>query len=152
MQNLFNTIGDSYFVCIGAGMQNFTSATIISTPTGTPVAGSPNTFVYPILSSVILTCDTVPSATNSTMFTWNITGCTTCFPFNEVTQNVTTSSLTPDDAGTFTCTADDGGDVATSDSFILRVSCKLTIDSHTYMHSLNDALSLKDKVALACLS
>ena len=106
-------------------MQNFTSATIISSPAGTPVSGSPNTFVYPILSSVTLTCDTVPPAASSTMFTWNAAGCTTCFPLNEVTQNANTSTLTPDDAGTFTCTADDGADVATSDSFTLRVSCKL---------------------------
>ena len=107
-------------------MQNFTSVTIISSPVGTPVSGSPDTFIYPILSSVTLTCDTVPSATPSTMFTWNATGCTTCFPLNEVTQNANISSLTLDDAGTFTCTADDGGDVATSNSFTLHVSCKLT--------------------------
>ena len=140
MQNLFNTIGNFYFVCIGAGIENFTSATIISIPAGTPVSGSPNTFVYPILSNVTLTCDTDPSSTPSTMFTWNATGCTTCFPLSEVTQNTNTSTLTLDDAGTFTCTADDGGDVATSDSFTLRVSCKLTTDNHTYMHSLNDAV------------
>ena len=40
-------------------------------------------------------------------------------------QNISTSSLTPDDAGTFTCTADGGSTTATSDSFILHVSCKL---------------------------
>ena len=77
------------------------------------------------MSSVTLTCDTVPSATSSTMFTWNTAGCTTCFPLNHVTQNVSTSSLTPDDAGTFTCIADGGSTIATSNSFILRVSCKL---------------------------
>ena len=112
-------------------MQNFTSATIISSPDGTLVSGSTNTYFYPILSSVNLTCDTVPSATSSTMFTWNVTGCTTCFPLNEMMQNVSASSLTPDDAGTFTCTADGGSTNATSDPFTLRVSCKLQqIASH----------------------
>ena len=106
-------------------MQSFTNATIISSSAGTLVSGSTNTYVYPILSSVTLTCDTVPPATSSTMFTWDTAGCTTCFPLNGATQNVSTSSLTPDDAGTFTCTADDGSDIATSESFTLRVSCKL---------------------------
>ena len=106
-------------------MQNFTNATIIISPAGTPESGSNNTYIYPILSSVTLTCDTVPPATPSTMFTWDTAGCTTCFPLNGTTQNVSTSSLTPDDAGTFTCTADGGSTNATSESFTLRVSCKL---------------------------
>ena len=105
-------------------MQSFTSATITSSPIGTPVNGFDNTFVYPILSSVTLTCATVPPPTSSANFTWNTT-CTSCFLLNEVTQNVSTSSLTPDDAGTFTCTANDGAGDTTSESFTLRVSCKL---------------------------
>ena len=69
------------------------------------------------------------------MFTWDTGGCTTCFLFNDVTQNVSTSSLTPGDAGTFTCTADGGSTTATSDSFILRVSCKLQQIVIMYIYS-----------------
>ena len=110
-------------------MLSFDNATITSIPTGTAVSGSTNTFVYiyPILSNVTLTCTTDPSPTASTIFTWSIvSGCTACFPLNGMAQNVTTSSLSPDDAGTFTCTADGGsGTNTTSDPFTLRVSCKL---------------------------
>ena len=105
-------------------MVNFTDVTIISIPVGTPVSGLTNTYEYPISSSVTLICSTTPVASGN--FTWNIQGCTTCFPSDEMVQNVTENNLTPEDAGTFTCTANGGsGDDVQSASFTLRVSCKL---------------------------
>ena len=113
-------------MCIGAGMQMFDNATIISTPPGTAVSGSNNTFVYPIMSSVNLTCTPDPPPTSNVTYVWMISDCTTCFPSGVAEQNATTSSLTPDDAGTFTCSADGGsGGPISSDQFTLRVSCKL---------------------------
>ena len=116
-------------------MLSFNNATITSIPTGTAVSGSTNIFVYPILSNVTLTCTTDPSPTASTIFTWNIvSGCTACFPLNGMAQSVNTSSLSPDDAGTFTCTADGGSGTTISDSFTLRVSCKLQqLRSHNHV-------------------
>ena len=45
---------------MSANCQLYT-VTIASTPAGTPVSGSTNTFDYPILSSVTLTCMVDPS-------------------------------------------------------------------------------------------
>ena len=87
-------------------MTMFNNVTIVSSPAGTPVSGSPNTFSYPILSSVNLTCYTEPSGSSPT-FTWDVQGCLTCFPSGMTTRVVTESVLTPDDAGTFTCTVTD---------------------------------------------
>ena len=112
------------FMCIGTGSQTINSTTIMSSPPGIAVSGSTNTFVYPIMSSVNLTC--IPDPAVSANYTWMIDGCTTCFPNGVTNQSATTSSLTPDDAGTFTCSADGGsGFLATSAEFTLRVSCKL---------------------------
>ena len=114
--------------CIGAPF--FTNVTIISSPAGTPVSGLTNTFEYRILSSVTLMCHTEPPASSSATFEWDDGGCTTCFPSNQTTQTVTESSLTLHDAGTFTCTGTESGNTAsTSDPFILRVDCKLTMQS-----------------------
>ena len=116
--------------------------TIFSTPAGTPVDGSTNTFDYPILSSVTLTCaasdGSTPTVTN---YQWNTTGCytnpahnsgnPTCFPTGQTTQRVTGNDLTAEDAGTITCTATIGGIDYTSGPFTLRISgnyiciCKL---------------------------
>ena len=110
--------------CIGAGMQTFNSVTIINSPGGTLVDGLSNTFVYPILSSVTLSCTTDPPASSSATYQWDA-DCTACFPDSQVTENVTTSSLTTNDAGTFTCTVTDGSTPGVSSPFTLRVSCKL---------------------------
>ena len=108
--------------CIGVGIQAFSSVTILSSPAGTPVSGS-NTFSYRILSSVTLTCYTVPS-TSSSNIQWSVSGCSTCFPSGQIGQTVMETNLTPEDAGTFTCTVEDGGDPYVSDSFTLYVDCK----------------------------
>ena len=104
----------------------FTDVAILSSPAGTQVNGSTNTFSYRILSSVTLTCDTIPSATSSTSFTWTTDGCTECFPSGQTTEMVTESALTPEDAGTFTCSAAEAN-IVTSGPFTLVVDCKLAM-------------------------
>ena len=110
--------------CIGA---SFTNVTIISTPAGIPVSGLNNTFEYRISSSVNLTCYTQPQASASATFMWDTGGCATCFPSGQTTQIVTETSLSPDDAGTFTCTVTESNNTnGSSDPFTLRVDCKLS--------------------------
>ena len=113
------------FCSTGVCQQNFSSVTIVSSPAGTPVSGSTNTFEYPILSSVTLMCITSPLPSPSATFQWNVGGCTTCFPNGQMIQNITESNLTLEDAGNFTCTATDGSTPNTSEVFTLRISCKL---------------------------
>ena len=113
--------------CTGAGMGvSFTDVTILNNPAGTPVNGSTNAFSYRILSSVTLTCDTDPAATSSTSFTWTTVGCTACFPSGQTMQVVSEDTLTPEDAGTFTCTAEEVNNV-TSGSLTIHVDCKLAM-------------------------
>jgi len=108
------------------------TVTIVSTPTGTQVSGSPNTFDYPILSSVTLTCMVDPSPPAGTTYQWNTQDCytnshqtnPTCFPANQTTQSVTGNNLLAEDAGTITCTTTIHGLVYTSRSFTLRISGK----------------------------
>ena len=119
----------SLYVCLIV-----TGPTIVSTPAGTPVSGSTNTFDYPILSSVTLTCMVTLSGsfTGTTTYRWDITGCytnsarnsgsPTCFPTGQTTQNVTVNNLMADDAGTITCTITLDGVDYTSDPLTLRVS------------------------------
>ena len=117
---------------LGANSQPAFTATIVSSPAGTPVSGSTNTFDYPILSNVTLTCD-VTSGNNS-LFTvnsyqWNTEGCythsdfiNTCFPQGQTAQNVTDDDITAEDAGTITCTVTINGNHYTSEPFTLRIS------------------------------
>ena len=106
------------------------TVTIVSTPAGTPVSGSTNTFDYPILSSVTLTCMVDPSPPASATYQWNTGGCFTndrqvtqlCFPVNQTTQSVNTTDVTAEDAGTVSCTATIGGVDFTSGPFTLRIS------------------------------
>ena len=100
--------------------------TILSNPAGTPVSGSNNTFSYRILSSVTLTCDGDPSPTASTTIRWMTDGCTGCFPSSQTTQMVTESTLTLEDADTFTCSLQEGAGEYLSDLFTLVVDCKST--------------------------
>ena len=104
-------------------MQVFNNVTILSSPAGTPVSGSNNTFSYHILSSVTLTCYTVPSISSNNI-QWSVSGCTTCFPSSQTGQTVMETNLTLEDAGTFTCTAEDGGGLYHSEPFTLHVDCK----------------------------
>jgi len=107
--------------------------TIVSTPAGTPVSGSTNTFDYPILSNVTLTC--IATISDGSTFTvtnyqWNTTRCftnnrhntSTCFPTGQTTQSVTGNNLLAEDAGTITCTATIGGVDYTSEPLTLRIS------------------------------
>ena len=108
------------------------NVTIVSSPAGTPVSGSTNTFDYPILSSVTLTCMVDPTPSSSVTYQWNTAGCYTnskftgtnpqCFPRGQITQNVTGNNLNAEDAGTITCTVTISGSDYTSEPFTLRIS------------------------------
>ena len=109
------------------------TVTIVSTPAGTPVSGSTNTFDYPTLSNVTLTCmvtssdGSVPAVTN---YQWNTAACftndrhntPTCFPVGQTTKSVTGYHLLAEDAGTTACTVTIGGVDYASDLFTLRIS------------------------------
>ena len=118
-------------------MFNYTAinVTIVSSPAGTPVSGSTNTFDYPILSSVTLTCMVEPSSLTVTSYQWNTAGCYTnsqftpsnpeCFPSETSQRNqqtVTGNDLNAEDAGTITCTVTISGSEYTSEPFTLRIS------------------------------
>jgi len=105
------------------------TVTIVSTPAGTPVSGSTNTFDYPLLSSVTLTCMVDPSPPAGASYWWTTTGCFTnscgemrCFPAGQTTQNVTGDNLLAEDAGTINCTVTIFGVNYTSGSLTLRIS------------------------------
>ena len=119
----------------GVDSQTTFTVTIISSPGGTPVNGSNNTFDYPILSSVTLTCDV--SSDDGSSFTvisyqWNTEGCYTnpnfndgnpsCFPHGQTTQTVTDDDVTANDAGSITCTVIINSMVYTSEPFTLGIS------------------------------
>ena len=124
-----------YTFYIGVDGQTTYTVTIVSSPAGTLVNGSTNTFDYPILSNVTLTCDVTSSNGSSftvTAYRWNTTGCytdpylntsnPTCFPHNQTTQNVSDDDVTSEDAGTITCTVTISGSQYTSEPFTLRIS------------------------------
>ena len=106
------------------------TVTIVSTPAGTSVSGSTNTFNYPILSNITLTCMVDPSPPADTTYQWNTTGCftnnrhnyPTCFPDGQTTQSVTGYHLLAEDAGTITCTVTTGGVDYISESLTLGIS------------------------------
>ena len=107
------------------------NVSIISSPAGIPVSGSTNTFDYPILSNVTLTCMVEPLP-SSVIYHWNTTGCYThpnrnngnssCFPYGQTTQNVTDDGVTAEDAGTIICTVTINGVNYTSEPFTLHIS------------------------------
>ena len=108
--------------------------TIVSSPAGTPVSGSTNTFDYPILSNVTLTCNVASNDMSFTVTTyqWNTEGCyrhpnfnygnPRCFPLGRNTQSVTGNDLLPKDAGTITCSVIIDSVNYTSEPFTLRIS------------------------------
>jgi len=116
-------------IIIVTGVDGQYTVTIVSTPVGTPVSGSTNTFDYPILSNVNLTCMVDPSPPAGVTYQW-ITSCftnsrhwdQTCFPAGQTTQSVTGYYLLAEDAGFIVCTATIGGTNYPSDAFTLRVS------------------------------
>jgi len=107
-----------------------TRAIIVSDPAGTRVSRTAkNTFDYPILSDVSLTCMLKPSPSVPVTYRWNTEGCYVnslnerrCFPFGQTTQNVNEDGLLAKDAGTFTCTAIMFDVEYTSDEFTFRIS------------------------------
>ena len=112
------------------------TVTIVSRPAGIPVNGSTNTFDYPILSSVTLTCMVVPlpplSMSFDVSYQWNTSRCyinpnfnggnPRCFPHENTSQNVTGNDLIAEDAGTITCTVIINSVPYTSEPFTLRIS------------------------------
>ena len=130
--NAFNkailTINGMYF----SGVDSQFTVTIVSNPNGTAVSGSNNTFDYPILSSVTLTCMVNPTPSSTVTYEWDTTGCYTnskfiysnpeCFPRGQITQNVTGNNLNAEDAGTITCTVTISGSDYASEPFTLRIS------------------------------
>ena len=127
------------------------TVTIVSSPAGTSVSGSTNTFDYLILSSVTLTCmvDPIPVAIVDVSYSWNTTRCYTnnnyndgdprCFPYNQTTQNVTDDDVTAEDAGTITCTVTISGSDYTSGPFTLRISGEQQLECNciaTYLYML----------------
>ena len=118
--------------CLSVGPQ----ISVVSSPDGVPVSGADNTFEYPVLSSVELTCRVGPPTDPDVRvdYSWNTMGCYThsryngkdCFPSNNsMAQSVTGFELTAVDAGTVTCTAQIYGDEYTSKAFTLHISGKL---------------------------
>jgi len=116
------------------------TVTITSNPAGTLVSGSTNTFNYPILSSVSLTCSVTSNGgafTGSATFRWDTTGCYTnnahnggrprCFPNGRTTQTVTGNDLTAEDAGVISCTATINGVEYTSDLMTIRISGEMLV-------------------------
>ncbi|XP_065896332.1 mucin-2-like [Dysidea avara] len=133
--SIANPIGsDSLNIAVTITDVSDVTVTIVSSPAGTPVNGSTNTFDYPILSSVTLTCMVTLSngGTYTGPYQWNATGCytntghnsgnPTCFPTGQTTQNVTDNNLLADDAGTITCTVTVNEVDYTSDPLTLRIS------------------------------
>ena len=108
------------------------TVTIVSSPAGTPVSGSTNTFDYPILSNVTLTCMVDPTPSSSVTYQWNTAGCYNnpkftgsnpqCFSRGQATLSVTGDDLNAEDAGTITCTVTISGSDYTSEPFTLRIS------------------------------
>ena len=94
-----------------------------------------NTYDYPILGTVALTCNVTPdsgSLPNGITYQWNTDDCYTndkftnnnpqCFPNGETTQSVTGDNLNAEDAGTIRCIAVINSIEYTSGPFILRIS------------------------------
>ena len=121
----------TYCTCT-TGVDGQYTVTIVSTPAGTPVSGSTNTFYYPILSSVTLTCMVTSndgSPVTVTGYSWDTTGCyvnsrdeNRCFPVGKNTASVSKDSLLAIDSGTITCTATISDTDYTSPPLTLNIS------------------------------
>ena len=123
-----------YWYRISSGADSQFTVAIVSSPAGIVVNGYiyTNTFDYPILSSITLTCMVYPTPSSSITYQWNTTRCYTnskftgsnpqCFPHGQTTQSVTGNDLIAHDAGNVTCTAKISGSNYTSDPFSLRIS------------------------------
>ena len=108
------------------------TVSVVNSPAGIPVSESTNTYDYPILSDVSLTCMVDPLPVIGVSYRWNTAGCYNdtdfndgvpgCFPYNQTTRVVSDDDLTAEDAGTITCTMTLGGIDYTSKPFTLRLS------------------------------
>ena len=117
---------------------HYTDVRIVSHPAGTPVSGQPNTFDYPILSNVTLSClvtSTEGSIFTATSYQWNTTQCysntafnngnPSCFPHGQTTQNVTGTELNAEDAGVVSCIVTIGEVNYYSTPLTIRISGEL---------------------------
>ena len=125
---------------IGIDGQNIT---IVTDPPGTPVDGQPNTFDYPILTSVTLMCMATTadgSPANVTSYYWNAVNCyshtdnVNCFySGSHKGQNLTGNDLLVQDAGTVVCIATIGNTNYTSGPLTLCISGELQL--HMYIRT-----------------
>jgi len=120
------------FVVLGA--QTYT-VKIKRDPGGTLVDGQHNTFDYPILTSLILTCVVLSSDSSQVVansYHWNTAGCykhaaynsgnSKCFPHGKKTHSVRENDLRAEDAGTITCIATIDKVEYESDPLTIRIS------------------------------
>ena len=110
------------------------NVTIMTEPAGIPVTGSTDTFDYPILTRVNLTCNvTTPdgSPVTVTSYRWTGTNCynssigviNPCFYDGQTGQTITDNNgVLASDTGTVTCTATVAGVNYTSEPLTLRIS------------------------------
>ena len=129
-----NATAKSRFFCIGVVGHN---VTIVTYPAGIPVDDEPNTYDYPILTSVTLMCMVTPvngSLVNVTSYLWTAVDCYNnsygvddpCFYDGGKTgQNITGIDILAQDAGTVICTATIDDTDYISDALTLRISGKL---------------------------
>ena len=130
----------NYYVYIGVYNRQ---VVIVTYPPGIPVDGQPNTFDYPISTSVTLMCMVTAadgSPDTETSYRWTDMNCYTyngsiqdpCFySGNKTGQNITGNDLKAEDAGTVTCTATVGSSDYMSEPLTLRISGSL--DTHIYV-------------------
>ena len=111
------------------------NVTIVTNPAGTPVDGQPNTYYYPVVSSVTLMCMVTAddgSLVTADSYNWNAINCYNdhdgirrdpCFYSGGRTgQSITGNDLQAPDAGTVTCSAIINGINYTSDPLTLCIS------------------------------
>ena len=115
------------------------NVTIVTEPAGIPVTGTTDTFDYPILTRVNLTCNvTTPdgSPVIVTSYRWTGTNCynssigviNPCFYDGQTGQTITDNNgVLASDTGTVTCTATVAGFNYTSEPLTLRISGKQLI-------------------------
>ena len=110
------------------------TVTIVTDPAGVPVDGQNNTFDYPILTRVRITCNATTAAT-VTSYRWNATNCynnshgvsNLCLNIQGRTnRSIAGNNLRARDAGTVSCTATINGTNCTSDPLTLRISGELS--------------------------
>ena len=149
--NCPNLYFNSTVILIDINVIVTTGAIIIRNPAGSPVLDQPNTYHYPLLSNITLTCMTISEneiPLMPTSYHWNTTGCYTnpsynsgnqgCFPNGRTTRDVTGYHLTAKDAGTITCSVMVSGHSFTSNPITLQISgisslCPYICSTSTYL-------------------